>query len=578
MKHKFQLIIDGCNGPIRFREDFLRKAAAAATSTAASRTTTPATSSSIAIHGDDAYGESCTTTTPNALSKNDVGVDTILSLLRPESIAADPLRKQTQTHKKNKSRRKAKGGRWKHKNNHGQPKPYSTTSSTRNNSSTVEQTETADNKNNNECVVDDEESSISNSHRRRLDMIPLLQKLLISSKQQHDADNVVGDDGTNSNDKVNANKKQQHRHQQLFDSIVVLFDGVSTTKRPSLPVVGTGNNAPIWGCTKSNREETAIETREEEIAKGRVWHVRMSDSDIDSSNATVTAVQMNTTTSSIANAADSYSSSSSYSSRKEYPSGCLAIEVTGLYEEADNVIVERLQESFRPRTIIRIDRERERHQVPTMSFTRTTCSIAGSFTSITVMRRTERGAGKNRRLFQPLGLLRPESVACVFDFYKRTPPTTKNTSTTTSTSNCDELRSEYQEEECKSSSRNSNDSLDRKLLPKPDSDSHSAPPFRKLSLDGCQTLRSVRCHNSDNVFVVLDEPIKVPFDTDAGAGAGAGAAVGSDGGNDEPSSTVVPLQIIVTDDVFLRQRIIREDGYVMTFHQLWLLLIDVVNN
>ena len=41
---------------------------------------------------------------------------------------------------------------------------------------------------------------------------------------------------------------------------------------------------------------------------------------------------------------------------------------------------------------------------------------------------------------------------------------------------------------------------------------------------------------------------------------------------------VIIVPIVVTDDVFLRQRIIKDTTfYVMTFHQLWHMLMDVKN-
>ena len=58
-------------------------------------------------------------------------------------------------------------------------------------------------------------------------------------------------------------------------------------------------------------------------------------------------------------------------------------------------------------------------------------------------------------------------------------------------------------------------------------------------------------------MVVIDEALEIPRDAD----------------NTVDHTIVLP--IVVTDDIFLRQRIVHEEGFVMTFHQLWLLLMDV---
>jgi hypothetical protein len=319
-------------------------------------------------------------------------------------------------------------------------------------------------------------------------MIPLLEKLLLSSTHN--------DMGIASNGR------------QLFDSISVVFDGISITKRPP---VSSSNQQPL----QSQQQQQEIEG---EIVLGRLWHVTS-----DTANAT-------STTAVIA------SKATPCEGMHDIKSGCLAIEVTGLYDEADNVIVERIIEHHRKK----IDRESllEQYQMSCSSDQATdataegrgTMPSAGAATRIRILRRTERGAGKNRRLFQPLGLLRPESVACVFEFGA-------SVVASTTSNDCKEAQEEFQSSE---------HSVDSSF-------------FHRLALDGDQTLRSIRRQNPGNVFLTLNESQKVLHVT---AGIDKGAPV--------------ILPIVVTDDVFLRQRIVHENGFVMTFHQLWLLLIDAI--
>ena len=352
---------------------------------------------------------------------------TVLSLLRPETIIVDSRRKQKS--KNSKSGKKTKGKR----KNSSNPKSSGNF----------------------------EAAEIIEENPNRLDMIPLLQKVLVSD------DNHT-----------------QKSELDVFDSIVVIFDGVSITKRPPLQVCKKGDNSSI-----------EKETMDEDITMGRCWKVSQS-------NSTTTVVQ----------ASDPNSLSG-----VGYQSGSLAIQITGLYDEADNVIVEHIQECRSQKL------DREIPEIPIDSSNSFSESKSNA-TRIQVMRRTERGAGKNRRLFQPLGLLRPESIACVFDFARRNDALVEQ-------NNSDVLEH------------------DKPKL-------HSS--FPKLSIEGDQTLRSVRRQNPGNVFVVLDEPVEIPVDAD-----------------NKADHTIV-LPIVVTDDIFLRQRIVHEEGFVMTFHQLWLLLLDVI--
>ena len=138
-------------------------------------------------------------------------------------------------------------------------------------------------------------------------------------------------------------------------------------------------------------------------------------------------------------------------------------------------------------------------------------------TRIQTLRRTDRGPGKSRRLFQRLGLLRPESLACVFRFGDA-----DVVSKTTAEIDGDTT--------CSSSTR-----------------------FQRLAIDGDQTLRTASIQHLNPALLTLDEPLEIFHSA---------------------HDPVVP--IVVTDDVFPRQHIVQEGGYVMTFHQLWLLPTDVL--
>jgi len=436
--YKFQLIIDGCNGPIRFREDRLRRACATAPMAEGSTRESDGSgaervSSRNHNHGDDADNG----------NDNDNDDETILSLLRPESIVVGKQKEQLRNSAR--SKKNAKGRRRK---NH-RPRAW-----------TVED---------GSCV---EESS------NRLDVIPLLEKLLLSSTR-NDRDSTPNG-------------------RQLFDSISVVFDGISITKRPPVP--------------SSNKQPSQLQQQqesEEEIVRGRLWHV-MSDT-ANATSATAVIASKATLCEELHN----------------IKSGCLTIEVTGLYDEADNVIVERIIEHHRRK----IDCESllEQYQMSCSSDQAIDAAgegrgpMATAATRIRILRRTERGAGKNRRLFQPLGLLRPESVACIFEF--GVPVVVSTTS-----NDCKEAQEEFQ------SSEHSDGNIQS---------SFDSSSFRRLAIDGDQTLRSVRRQNPGNVFLTLNESQEVPH-----------ATTGSEKG------VPVILPIVATDDVFLRQRIVHEGGYV----------------
>ena len=421
-----QLIIDGCNGPIRFRQSLLNKAVETTIETKH-------------IVGNSSKNE------PKKVSSVNDDDGTTLSFLRPDSIksltASDKLCNSIRP-KKNKNVRRNKSSKTK------------------------------------ACISADtarlEEST------NRLDMIPLLEKLLTSS--------TLGEEEMRSNTK------------RLFNSISVIFDGISITKRPSIPV-----------SKNSDQSRQEDEANKEDIDRGRHWCVTN-----DTANSKTVVVA---------------SGNGLYD--KMDKSGHLVIEITGLYDEADNVIVERIQEHHRRNIVKESTVQRERPLQTTDADAVNIRSIAAA-TRIQILRRTERGAGKNRRLFQSLGLLRPESVACIFEFCAPMETTKIDSEEEKSEHECEHFP-EYKQTRFSSLSS-----------------------FRRLALDGDQTLRSVRRHNPGNVFVALEEPLNVSHTANVS----------------NRSPLVIP--IVATDDVFLRQRIVHEGGFVMTFHQLWLLLIDVV--
>jgi hypothetical protein len=349
--YKFHLIIDGCNGPIRFREKHLRRAAAAeeeSLSCVSEDDTVPTPESNLGIHDND-------------------GV--ILSFLQPESITEGYQRNS----KKNNKSKKKNGKQKKSDDSGGFEEPPN-----------------------------------------RLDMIPLLHKLVTKPP---------------------------------FDSVSVIFDGNSITKRPN------------------NRVPTDDEIVDDNIVQGSLWDVHGN-----TKAARILRQRGN----------------------NNHP---VTIEITGLYDEADNIIVDTVEDYHRLRSEV----ESERHpgfEEPPRNTTR-----------IQVVRRTDRGAGKNRRLFQPLGLLRPDSVACLFE------------------SSC--------------------------------SDGEESTSYERLASDSTQILQTLRRNNPGNVFLELKEPFIVRHAADT-----------------DTDSATPTVPIVASDDVFLRQRAVQEGGYVMTFHQLWLLLMD----
>mmetsp|Transcript_14611 Transcript_14611/g.31108 ORF Transcript_14611/g.31108 Transcript_14611/m.31108 type:complete len:212 (+) Transcript_14611:94-729(+) len=165
-----------------------------------------------------------------------------------------------------------------------------------------------------------------------------------------------------------------------------------------------------------------------------------------------------------------------------------------------------------------------------------TATVTTRASRIQTIRRTDRGAGKNRRTFQPLGLLRPDSVACVYDFNFN--------------AGCGKCGDGNEEE-------------------KRGNREHG---FRCLASDGNQTLRSLRRNNPGNVFLSLDEPFDVAHMANNN---GHDHRREEDSNDNDVPDPVMTIPIVATDDVFLRQRIVQEGGYVMTFHQLWLLLMDI---
>ncbi|KAL3917075.1 MAG: hypothetical protein SGILL_004883 [Bacillariaceae sp.] len=206
----------------------------------------------------------------------------------------------------------------------------------------------------------------------------------------------------------------------------------------------------------------------------------------------------------------------------------ILIEITGLYDETDNVIVERVQtwneayqqqqkmggnEEYDP--VEDISRMLEK-KLMWSSSEKNTCNNEKQSgeqeapCTVIVVHRRDMGPGKARTILQPLGLLRPESVLCLFSKGFDSP--------------CLE--------------RNTNDTMHKKL---------NHPRVGK------------------NLFrteqIVMPPIYNGEMNPDA-----------DDKDHDNLASSFHP--VVVTDDVFLRQRIVSHGGFVMTFHQLWILLAE----
>jgi hypothetical protein len=296
--------------------------------------------------------------------------------------------------------------------------------------------------------------SILNTHQHekryqeeRLDMIPPLKHLLVSSEPP------------------------------LFDSVSVIFDGISQSKRP------------IINTTKKNHRDDNQDDDKEELP--------CSATSTDTSKIWKVEENLN-----------------------------LYIEITGIYDETDNVIVRRVENYQNHQTQTQqvdllTDSFQRNLNVSSSSAAATSKRGVGKATStdsigITVVRRSELGCGKNRMLLQSMLLQRPHSVLCLYNGFSS------------------------------QLSQQSDHILEKKL--------HRNPKVNNNIFD------SITVHK----FFRDEDKTTTTTTTTTTTAAHA-------------------IPIVVTDDGYLRQRVVQHHGYVMSFHQLWILLkethqkIDTIN-
>jgi hypothetical protein len=467
---KFQLLIDGCNGPIRFRERNLRR----------DRRDGYSVSDDVEDNNND-----------NDDNDNDDN-DVILSFLRPDSISEETHNnyyKKTYSTKSSKQTKKTKkndGNNFKSKNKTiGSGNPSSTPASRCPNWNDPE----------------------------RLDMIPLLKKLLKMNNNSNNENETENDDSSKSSS-------------SLFHSVSVIFDGISMTKRPSIPIplslsISPPEDGVVGKSSQQDINNDSIEKRE------RIW-LMQQDNDHHSAILLLPA----TIEAGGENGNDNDNESSSSSSRNSSDRGTIKIEITGLYDEADNVIVDRIvQLQEKQQGLLAGNRSRKRRIVSSSSSLKTSrttdTQIQNNQTQIQILHRTEQGPGKNRCLLQSIGLLRSESVACIFDF----------------------------------------DSFGR-LTKDGQKAIKSLQKNRLLSSTGMIDIETTTISHPQTRYDIKEDSYEEKKEEDHRTSTN----------KEKEVNNVIIVPIVVTDDVFLRQRIIEDTTYyVMTFHQLWHMLMDVKN-
>jgi hypothetical protein len=199
----------------------------------------------------------------------------------------------------------------------------------------------------------------------------------------------------------------------------------------------------------------------------------------------------------------------------------ITIEITGLYDETDNIIVERVEKWDQQN-----ESKHETGDVETLSrmLEKTSLSLTiekdkretepldqnggdkhdGVACTVIVVKRSNMGPGKARTILQPLGLFRAESVSCLF----------------------------IQGFASAALELHANDTLQKKL---------NHPRVGQNLIQSRQERVLVFSNDQEN--------------------------------SDSQEKPSYPL--VVTDDVYLRQRIANHGGFVMTFQQLWILLMEV---
>lgn len=197
----------------------------------------------------------------------------------------------------------------------------------------------------------------------------------------------------------------------------------------------------------------------------------------------------------------------------------ILIEITGLYDETDNIIVERVERWRQEYPPQRGQDDDDPVEDVSRMLEKTTLSPfkdndgeksdqEEASCTVVVVHRNDLGPGKARSILQPLGLLRPESVSCLFAQGFSSPGL----------------------------ERNANDILHKKLN-HPRVGKNLVQIKQQLVLPNCD--EQTNPDNKDNGMLSSFHPV------------------------------------VVTDDVYLRQRTVSHGGFVITFHQLWILLVEV---
>lgn len=202
----------------------------------------------------------------------------------------------------------------------------------------------------------------------------------------------------------------------------------------------------------------------------------------------------------------------------------IQIEITARYDEADNVLVDRCLRTKNERRIVR------------------NIKPSPCYYEIVIVERTEIGAGKNRSIFQPLQLLRPKSVLCLF--MTGFPPKLHYESKQT----LQKLQNIQQNKKRKSGSTSSS----------------SSSWFE---------FKTVRFESTSWSMVQQSPQTKLSRSLSSSDSAGNNTNAERLSDDCDASSLAIKPTIVVTDDIYLRQRVVYDANcFVMTFDQLWTLL------
>jgi hypothetical protein len=250
----------------------------------------------------------------------------------------------------------------------------------------------------------------------------------------------------------------------LFDSVSVIFDGISQSKRP---IINTTKKYQRDDNQDDDKEELPCSATSKDTSK--IWKVEEN---------------LN-----------------------------LYIEITGIYDETDNVIVRRVENYQNHQT------QTQQVDLLTDSFQRNlnVSSSSAAATSkrgvgkantdsigITVVRRSELGCGKNRTLLQSMLLQRPHSVLCLYNGFSS------------------------------QLSQQSDHILQKKL--------RRNPKVNNNIFDSITVHTFFRDEDTTTTTTTMTTT----------------------------STAAHAIPIVVTDDVYLRQRVVQHHGCVMSFHQSWI--------